>query len=101
MVHVSFRLYKTDLRRSFNELEYFYLINGWATSEASQAPDFDKPAQECNDLFGYDAWSFSKVLVFISLKRQTIFRIWLNIQIFNTKKEIFVSELMLLQIKAV
>jgi len=50
-------------RRSFDELEYFYLINGWATYEDSQAPDFGKPEQECNELFGYDAWSFSKNMV--------------------------------------
>jgi len=61
MMNISNRF----LRRSFDELEYFYLINGWATSEDSQAPDFDKPAQECNELFGYDAWSFSKVSVLI------------------------------------
>ena len=56
---------KTDLRRSFNELEYFYLINAWATYEDSQAPNFTQPGQECNELFGYDAWSFSKVSVSI------------------------------------
>ena len=29
----------------------------------AQAPDFDKPANECNELFGYDAWNFTKGMV--------------------------------------
>ena len=55
------------MRRNFNELESFYLINGWASFEDSQAPDFDEPADECNELFGYDAWVFTKDLVFICI----------------------------------
>ena len=56
----------TDERRNFDELESFYLINGWATYEDSQAPNFTEPGNECNELFGYDAWIFTKVLVLIS-----------------------------------
>ena len=64
---VIFSKRKTDLRRNFNELESFYLINAWASFEDSQEPDFDKPADECNELFGYDAWVFTKDLVFIGI----------------------------------
>ena len=53
-------------RREFDEIEYFYLINAWASYEDSQEPNFDDVSKDRNELFGYDAWKFTKVL-FVSI----------------------------------
>lgn len=48
-------------RRKFDEIEYFYLINAWASYEDSQEPNFDDVSKDRNELFGYDALKFTKV----------------------------------------
>ena len=48
-------------RREVDEIEYFYHINAWASYEDSQEPNFDDVSNDRNELFGYDAWKFTKV----------------------------------------
>ena len=48
-------------RREFDEIDYFYLINAWTSYEDSQEPNFDDVANDCNELFGYDARKSTKV----------------------------------------
>ena len=49
------------IRREFDEIEYFYLINGWESYEDSQEPNFDDVSNDCNEQIGYDALKFTKV----------------------------------------
>ena len=65
-------------RREFDEIEYFYLINAWASYEDSQESNFDDVTNDRNELFGYDARKFTKVwfvLIWTFRVREWIFLI--------------------------